>query len=134
MPDIVLFLGTVLKGIYETALNYGFEYESRTEQLLILKMMQAALSDGDDWLQQNAQVDEMLSFVTVDITDELFNAQVQTTAAAFSVDMLILKFLQGLPVIGIVGGAANPVYYRKVMKYVQMKYWKRYLLQQLDEA
>ena len=130
MPDVVLFLGTLLKGIYETALNYGFEYESRAEQLLILKMMQTALCDGDDWQQKNAQVDEMLSYVTVDITDALFDAQVQATAAAFAMDMLILKFLQGLPVIGIVGGAANPVYYRKVMKYVQLKYRKRYLLQQ----
>lgn len=33
MPDIVLFLSTVLKGIYETALNYGFQYDSRREQL-----------------------------------------------------------------------------------------------------
>ena len=33
MPDIVLFLGNLLKGVYETALNYGFDYESRQEQL-----------------------------------------------------------------------------------------------------
>ena len=130
MPDIVLFLGTLLKGVYETALNYGFEYESRQEQLLILKMMHTALCDGDNWKQKNAEVDEMLVLATVDITDELFNAQMQATAAAFAMDMLILKFLQGLPVVGIIGGAANPVYYRKVMRYVQLKYRKRYLLQQ----
>jgi hypothetical protein len=44
--------------------------------------------------------------------------------------MLLLKFIQGLPVVGIVGGAANPVYYSKIMKYVQLKYRKRYLLKQ----
>ena len=27
-----------------------------------------------------------------------------------------------------IGGAANPVYYNKVMRYVQLKYQKRYLL------
>lgn len=43
-------------------------------------------------------------------------------------DMLILKFIQGIPVIGILGGAANPVYYHKVMQYVKIKYRKRYLL------
>ena len=51
-------------------------------------------------------------------------------ASAFAVDMLLLKFIQGLPVVGVIGGAANPVYYSKVMKYVQMKYRKRYLLKQ----
>ena len=42
--------------------------------------------------------------------------------------MLLLKFVQGLPVIGVLGGAANPVYYRKILTYVQLKYKKRYLL------
>ena len=50
------------------------------------------------------------------------------TASAFALDMLLLKFIQGIPVIGLVGGAANPVYYKKVMQYVQLKYKKRYLL------
>ena len=130
MPDIVLFLGNLLKGIYETALNYGFDYESRQEQLLILKMMCTALSDGEDWMTGNAEVDEMLYLETVGITDEIFTQQLQDTASVFAMDMLILKFVQGLPIVGILGGAANPVYYGKVMKYVKLKYRKRYLLKQ----
>ena len=130
MPDIVLFLGNLLKGIYETALNYGFDYEARQEQLLILKMMHTALSNGENWTRRNAEVDEMLMLETVDITDAVFKQQVEATASAFAMDMLLLKFIQGLPLVGIIGGAANPVYYSKVMKYVQLKYRKRYLLKQ----
>ena len=130
MPDVVLFLGMLLKGVYETALNYGFEYESRKEQVFILKMMQTVLSSGEDWVSRNAEVDEMISQETIGITEEDFNRQLNETASAFAVDMLLLKFIQGLPVVGIIGGAANPVYYNKVMKYVQMKYRKRYLLKQ----
>ena len=33
----------------------------------------------------------------------------QHTSSAFAVDMR-LKFIQGLPVVGIIGGAANPIY------------------------
>lgn len=128
MPDIVLFLGTLLKGIYETALRYGFDYESRQEQIFILKMMQTALSTGEDWINRNAEVDAMISLETTEITDEDFSCQLKNTASAFAVDMLLLKFIQGLPVVGVIGGAANPVYYSKVMKYVQLKYRKRYLL------
>lgn len=130
MPDIVLFLGMLLKGVYETALNYGFEYESQQEKMFILKMMQTALSNSEEWANRNAEVDAMISLETVGITDEDFNCQLKETASAFAVDMLLLKFIQGLPVVGIVGGAANPVYYSKVMKYVQLKYRKRYLLKQ----
>lgn len=127
MPDIVLFLSTLLKGIYETALNYGFDYESRQEQMLILKMMEAALSTGEEWSTLNRQVDGMLCGEERVITEELFKAQIKNTASAFAVDMLLLKLIQGLPLVGMIGGAANPVYYRKVMKYVQLKYRKRYL-------
>ncbi len=51
------------------------------------------------------------------------------TADAFAADMLLLKFVQGLPVVGVLGGAGNPVCYRKVMRYAGIKYRKRYLLQ-----
>ena len=134
MPDIVLFLGNLLKGVYEAALSYGFDYESRQEQLLILKMMQTALSDRENWIQRNREVDEMLELEAIDITEEEFKQQEKDTASAFAMDMLLLKFIQGLPVVGIIGGAANPVYYKKVMKYVQLKYRKRYLLKQQEKT
>ena len=132
MPDIVLFLGTLLKGVYETALNYGFDYESRQEKFLILKMMQTALSNGESWTERNAEVNSILSQQSMEIMDEDFNLQLKETASAFAVDMLLLKFIQGLPVVGIFGGAANPVYYNKVMTYIQLKYHQRYLLKQRD--
>ncbi len=128
MPDIVLFLGTLMKGIYETALNYGFEYDTKQEQLLILKMMAASLSSGTEWKKRDREVDEMLELETVDITQRQFQGQLTETASVFAMDMLLLKFVQGLPVVGILGGAANPFYYNKVMKYVSLKYRKRYLL------
>ena len=96
-------------------------------------MMQTALSNGESWVHRNAEVEEMLELETVDITDDVFKQQVKDTASAFAMDMLLLKFIQGLPIVGIIGGAANPVYYSKVMKYVQLKYRKRYLLKQKDK-
>ena len=130
MPDIVLFLTTLLKGIYETAIHYGFDYESRGEQYLILRMMEASLKQGGQWLRCNERVDALLEG-EIEIDEEMFQNQLKKTASAFSVDMLLLKFIQGMPVVGVLGGAANPVYYNKVMKYVQMKYRKRYLLKRL---
>lgn len=128
MPDIVLFLTTVLRGIYETALHYGFDYESRFEQMLILKMMAASLSTGEDWFHRNKEVNDWLLKADTDISEEEFQTQIQATSDVFAVDMLLLKFIQGLPVVGVLGGAANPLYYSKVMRYVQVKYKKRYLL------
>ena len=128
MPDIVLFLTTVLRGVYETALHYGFGYESRFEQMLILKMMAASLSAGGDWFSRNREVNDWLRLDSRDISEEEFEKQIQMTAKVFAVDMLLLKFVQGLPVVGVLGGAANPFYYNRILRYIQLKYKRRYLL------
>ena len=58
--------------------------------------------------------------------------QIRQTADVFAVDMLLAKFVQGVPVAGILGGICNPVYYRRILNYVQLKYQKRYLLQKRE--
>lgn len=132
LPDIVLFLGMLLRGIYETALRYGFDYEDRWEQLLILKMMAAALSTGEDWERRHNELDALLKEEPQEVPEEVFTDQTNQTASVFAVELLALKFIQGLPVVGILGGAANPVYYAQVMKYVRCQYEKRYLEKQLN--
>ena len=127
MPDIVLFISAILRGVYETALNYGYDYVSREEQLLILQMLSASLSTGEEWQQRNQEIDRIMSGGAQDTSDEAYTVQLHDTASVFAVDMLLMKFVQGLPIVGIVGGAANPVYYRKVLRYVQLKYRKRWL-------
>ena len=127
LPDIVLFVGMLLKGIYETALSYGFAYDTPEERLFILRMMETALTKGPEFAEKNATVDQML-FAMPQATDDEQQKQLQKTGSAFAMDMLLLKFVQGFPLVGILGGAANPVYYNKVMRYVQIKYQKRYLL------
>lgn len=130
MPDIVLFLTTLLRGIYETALNYGYDYESRTEQYIILKMMAASLTYGESWIEENEEVESLMMEKNLTVTEDALNTQLRQTASVFAMDMLLIKFIQGLPLVGIIGGAANPIYYNRVMNYVQLKYRKRYLLKQ----
>lgn len=132
MPDIVLFISTLLKGIYETALNYGYDYESRDEQYRILKMMAASLNCGETWWETNAEVEELMLLENLMVTEEELNEQIRQTASVFAMDMLLLKFIQGLPIVGVLGGLGNPIYYNRVLNYVQLKYRKRYLQKQLE--
>ena len=134
LPDIVMFTGMILKGTYETALCYGFSYETVGERLFILKVLEASVSKGDRWLSCNVEVDEMLAvpcekWITLEenTANQQLAQQIVKTGDAFAVDMLAAKFIQGLPLVGIVGGLSNPVYYHRIMRYVQLKYWKRYL-------
>lgn len=134
LPDIVVFTGFILRGIYETALQYGFTYDATEEKLLILKMMEASLSHGEEWVRVNAEVDMILAKEWHgDHAEDEVTQQIRRTADVFALDMLLAKFIQGLPLIGIVGGAGNPVYYGKILRYVQLKYHKRYLQEKLDK-
>ena len=130
MPDIVLFISTLLKGIYETVLNYGFDYDTPEEQYMILNMMAASLITGQERTEWDEMIDAMIREPPQAVTREVLEEQIRETASVFAMDMLLLKFIQGMPIIGILGGAANPIYYNRVLKYVQLKYRKRYLMKQ----
>lgn len=134
IPDIFLFLSGLMRGIYEIAISYGFDYVSPSEQLLILKMMSASLAKGERRTELNNEVVSMLNGPIPEPQEEELSAQIRSTAAAFAMDMLILKFIQGLPVVGIFGGTANPVYYKKVTDYVRVKYRRRFLNKHISEA
>ena len=126
MPDIVIFLGMLLKGIYETGLRYGCRYDTPEEQLLILKMMEAAVCRGGDWYRCNAEVESLMA-IPQKPDNIALKDQIKKTGEKLALDMLFAKFIQGFPVIGIVGGMVNPVYYKRMMEYVEVKYQKRYL-------
>ena len=80
MPDVVLFLATLLKGVYETALHYGFEYETPEEQYLILRMMSASLKTGRAWLREDAKVEELLQADAMAVDPEILQEQIKKTA------------------------------------------------------
>ena len=98
------------------------------EKIFILQMLEAAMLTGEVWVIVNETVDTYIEQdVHVIPEDDVVKQQIEKTADAFATDMLVTKFIQGLPIVGILGGATNSVYYHKVMSYVQLKYRKRYL-------
>ncbi len=127
IPDIALFTGVILRGCYETALRCGFRYDTPEERYFILALLEGALQTGRDWDACSARVNTLL-WAPHTPTDEEMKAQLQRTADAFALDMLAAKFIQGIPLVGAVGGLANPLYYRKILRYVRLKYRKRYLM------
>lgn len=128
LPDVVLLVAMLLRGVYTTALRYGCSYEGPRERLLILRVMEASVSRGEDWRRRNAAIDAMLDGGLPEPTAEELDRQTRATAQAFATELLVLKFVQGLPLVGVVGGLADPVYLRRVTRYATLKYQRRYLL------
>lgn len=133
LPDIVLWVGMLLRGVYETATQYGFEYDTPEEKLFILKMLETAMLKDRQWVKANMEIDNYISQSGHMIPDNTaLKEQISKTADAFATDVMVAKFIQSLPIVGVIGGVTNPLYYNKVLNYVQLKYRKRYLLGKME--
>ncbi len=126
IPDIPLFIGVLLKSIYEIALSYGFSYETESEQCFILKLIQVSMEHGGEFKKGNEELNRLIEdgVIFPDIRKE----QIKKTSSAMSNELLYMKFLQGIPIIGIAGGLSDSVYLKKVTDFAQLKYKKRFLM------
>lgn len=130
IPDIPLFIGVVLKSIYEISLSYGYDYREEQEQYFILKLIVAALATNEEKEKCNAEVEKLIGFFLAEVPLGYdIDLQMRDTANSFATDMLCIKFIQGLPLVGVIGGPANVLYCKKISDYAKMKYQKRYLLE-----
>lgn len=127
LPDIPIFTGMILKCIYEMALNYGFKYETEEEKYFILLLIEGAVSYGEHLKLIDDRIE---SFVNTEClpTDYVAANQIANTSSMLSKELLYMKFLQGIPLVGVVGGAYDAIYMKQIAEYAKMKYQKRFLL------
>lgn len=126
LPDIPLFLGVLLKSIYEIALSYGFSYDTKKEQIFILKVIETALSHDKELAEKNMELNLWVQREEPDIEAE-WSGQIRRTSDALSKELLYLKFVQGIPVVGVIGGFSDMVYQKKISDYAALKYKRRFL-------
>ena len=129
LPDIPLFTAALLKSIYEVALHYGYSYDTEKERIFILRIIWAALSYGDMLADRDEDVNRIIKAGT----DMPEIECISCAAAALSEELLYMKFVQGLPLVGAVGGAYDMICMRKVLRYAGNKYRRRYLYEHAEE-
>lgn len=126
IPDIPVFIAMVLKSVYEIALHYGYRYDTPEEQYFILLLIKTAVSHGCDLIEGNQEVDD---YIKNEKMPESYNrdVQIKLTSAMLSKELLYMKFLQGVPVVGAVGGAYDVIYMKQITEYANLKYKRRFL-------
>lgn len=128
LPDIPLFTAMLLKSVYETGESYGFSSKGEEEQLYALRVIEAALSYGEELRERN-QVLDYYAQTGLWPDEAKRDVQIKATARRLSEAVLYGKALQNVPVIGVVGGAGDAVCLSRVQKYAAIKYQKRFLIQ-----
>ncbi|MBS5145531.1 MAG: EcsC family protein [Butyricicoccus pullicaecorum] len=125
LPDIPIFLGGLLRGIYQIALSYGVDVREKHEQVYLMLLLACAGAPQQerqerlDWLAQEIQAGREIS--------ECLELVQREAAESLAQGMLTAKFIQGLPIVGVAGGIYNLPLYRRITGYAMLQYQKRYL-------
>jgi len=130
IPDIVLFTGMVLKNMYQLATSYNINYNTDKERKFILLVIESALSFGE----KQRDIDNQLDFFILHGYFEKEHSLTQCIAdcsACMSREILYMKFLQGIPIVGAIGGAYDFVYMKQINEYARIKYHKRFLSEKM---
>ena len=128
IPDIPIYIGVILKSIYEISLSYGFDYNSSEEKVYILNIICASVTSGTERKMYFNKLDT--------IANEIDNGKyhnynidetLKETSNKISTYMLTSKFIQGLPIVGVVGGVTNLKTLHDISTIAKLKYKQRYL-------
>lgn len=104
-----------MKTIYEIALNYGYKYDSDEEKAFILKLIAAAMSEGEEKLRLNDEVSMLGDSIDKKLEMNIdLDLLVKDTAKTLSDALLVGKFIQGIPLIGALGGTINYTIIKKL--------------------
>ena len=128
LPDIPIYIGVILKSIYEISLSYGFEYSNNQEKAFILNIICASVTSSDDRKYYFNKLDIIGSEID---SNKNINYSLDTmlieASNKISTYMLTSKFIQGLPIVGVVGGVTNFITLQDITTIAKIKYKKRYL-------
>ncbi len=125
IPDIPVFTGFLLRSIYQIALKYGYSYETEEEKKWILLLIQGATAYGEEQRRGDEAVDAFIENERA-LLGRSLDEIMEETAGILSRELLYMKFLQGIPVVGVVGGAFDLKYMKEITAYAELKYRKRY--------
>lgn len=141
LPDIPLFLAALLRVLYTQALHFGVDYRKQEEQELLLQLLALSLYSGEDFKERDAEMNRKLYRMARKghgaALSEKAPADVDRAALdasrALSGELLYMKFLQGVPIAGVIGGLYDGIYMKKAADYASLKLERRYLLGKSEE-
>lgn len=133
IPGIIAFITLLLRNIYMISMKYGYSFDTEEEQKFILCVITAAVQDGDDLIRSNKEVNRLIR-EGLSSDDSTVDERINEAAVALSHALLLMKFLQNIPVVGAIGGASDFVYMERISDYAVLKYQRRFLVDQLKSG
>ncbi len=129
LPDIPVFLGVIFKSIYETAASYGFNYTSPSERAYILALIRVAATKDSQRIIESEECDRIGELIDAGQGSEIIpcTEDIKRTSNLLASSMLVAKFIQGITLVGTLGGGFNYYWIHRITKVARLKYKKRFL-------
>lgn len=129
IPDIIVFLTLLLRNLYTISMRYGYDYTTDEEKKFILRVIAAAVQQDDDIIKADREINQIIRH-GLHTDSSSVDERIEDAAIALSHALLLMKFLQNIPVVGVIGGASDFVYMEKISDYAVLKYQRRFLTDQ----
>lgn len=134
LPDIPLFISVLVKTINEIALSYGYSYDSDEEKIYMLYLICGAFTKEEVQTKYSNQVDVLGRAIDSSQPTSLdLDSVMKETSDLLSSTLLVSKVIQGIPLLGIIGGSFNPIMVNQLGNYAGIKYKKRFLQKKILE-
>ncbi len=128
LPDIPVFIGIILKTVYEICLSYGFNYDSEEEKAFILNIICASANKTPERIIYSNEADRIGYNIDKNFQSIVdINKMVEVTSINLSENIILAKVIQGVPIIGVYGGISNYILIRDISEIASIKYKKRLL-------
>lgn len=128
LPDIPVFIGVILKTVYEICLNYGFDYNSKEEKAFILNIICASANKTSEKIIYSNEADRIGYNIDNKVALEIdIDEMIKVTSRNLAQNIILSKVIQGVPIIGVYGGLSNYMLIRDISEVTSIKYKKRFL-------
>lgn len=118
----------ILHSLYEISVNYGYDYTKPEEQFYQLLIIQGAMSYGEELQSCVEQLDSYAQAVVIP-NEDIIREQIKLSASALADEMLFLKFVQGIPIVGVAGGISDTIFLHRIQRFAKLNYQYRLLKQ-----
>ena len=90
------------------------------------------MSYGDNLKECFDQLDAYTQAVVIPSEDAI-KEQIKASASSLADEMLFLKFVQGIPIVGVIGGISDTVFLHRIQRFAKLNYQYRLLKQYFDK-
>lgn len=90
------------------------------------------MKQGVDFARSNSKMNKIIDGGIMPDVD--IKQQMKSTAQSMTDAMIYMKFLQGIFVVGAVGGAWDVVYMNRITDYAILKYKRRFLAEKMKKS